>query len=109
MKTLKWVRRAIILDGTYCLFAVLVFIGMKIDHGILGVIGVLSFMFCLLNPCGLLTLIFGMIAYFQDLRRDAHSKELIGYKWLVFPVGFIATLIMLCENAVVFVRATGGA
>lgn len=109
MKTLKWVRRAIILDGTYCLFAVLAFIGMKIDHGILGVIGVLSFMFCLLNPCGLLTLIFGMIAYFQDLRRDAHSKELIGYKWLVFPVGFIATLLMLGQVAVVFVETTGGA
>lgn len=40
MKTLKWVRRAIILDGTYCLFAMIAFIGMKIDHGILGVIGV---------------------------------------------------------------------
>lgn len=81
----------------------------EIDHGILGIIGALSCLFCFMNPCGILTLIFGMIAYFQDLRRDAHSKELIGYKWLVFPVGFIATLIMFCENAVVFVRATGGA
>lgn len=111
MKTIKFLKRSVILHTIYCVVCAISLACFYFDHHTIGTlhsIGILLSYLWVINPMGIICLIIGLSKFFKE-RKDEEARKIIGKKWLIFILMFVAVTCVYFVSACTLVGIIGGA
>ena len=108
MKTIKWLKKSIILQIIYvfCCFASTLCFALLHHFEIYGFLG-LGVLFMYGWCIGLITVIRGFSLFFSE-RKNERDRKIIGKRWLWFLAFFLVDTLLFLIAGVLMVHFTGG-
>ena len=107
MKTLKYLKRALLWDLIFVVSCGLSLIFWALDGKIANLLGVLSLYLWMVNPLPAIYTCKGLRSYWAE-RKAPVQRAQIGTKWVYFIIGWGITTLVWIFGGGIFVALTGG-